>query len=88
MDKFILTLVLLAVLSACTIAKPIDAIKSRGSSVLRAVALYANPFGWIGTPSIIRRATTRVKKSDERSHYSWFIEIDGNYHPPPVTFIH
>lgn len=53
----------------------------RSASVLRAIALYANPFGWIGTPNWPRRPTKTDRKTNEKTNvsYLWVIEIDRKY---------
>ncbi|KAK4010251.1 hypothetical protein OUZ56_019400 [Daphnia magna] len=54
----------------------------RSASVLRAIALYANPFGWIGTPNWPRRPTKTNRKTNEKTNvsYLWVIEIDHSNH--------
>jgi hypothetical protein len=44
-------------------------------SLFRVIGLYANPFGWIGTPTLPKR-TKNNRKSDRVGH-QWVIEIDG-----------
>ncbi|XP_057368719.1 uncharacterized protein LOC130689796 [Daphnia carinata] len=55
-------------------------VNRRSTSVLRAIALYANPFGWIGTPSWPRRTTKANRKTKTNVSYLWVIEIDHSNH--------
>ncbi|XP_046646338.1 uncharacterized protein LOC124336534 [Daphnia pulicaria] len=47
-------------------------------SLFRVIGLYANPFGWIGTPTLPKR-TKNNRKSDRVGH-QWVIEIDESDH--------
>lgn len=79
MDKRVAVLLVAAMallLNVCEVTcKPIDRIKSKATSVIRTIGLYADPFGWIGKPNWPTRSNRRKKSDGHR--YRWFIEIDG-----------
>ncbi|KAI9559328.1 hypothetical protein GHT06_016117 [Daphnia sinensis] len=43
-------------------------VNRRSASVLRAIALYANPFGWIGTPKWPRRPAKANRKTNAKTN--------------------
>lgn len=64
---------------------PVEVGRSPISSVsktLRLVTAYANPFVWIGTPTLPKWANRRrdqvIRKKPARKRYRWAIEVDAD----------
>lgn len=76
MNKLIVLFYCLMAVLAITCARPTSYFGVR--PVFRNIAVYANPFVWLGKPTLPQRVPkNKSGKNKRRYRYKWFIEVDG-----------